>query len=42
MLEFVQDYNLPDNLPDELLLLILEYSGHVRRGHRSVSYYLYF
>ena len=40
--EFLDDYNLPDFIPTELQLILLEYSGHVRRGLRSISYIVYF
>ena len=40
MWEFINRYELP-NLPQELQLLLLEFSGHVRRGSRSVTYVLY-
>ena len=42
MLDFLLDYGLPDILPQELHLLILEFSSHVKRGSKSISYVLYF
>ena len=39
--EFLAEYLLPD-WPPELQLLCLEFSGHVRRGRRSLSYIVYF
>ena len=32
---------MPSVFPEELKVLILRYSGHVRLGHRSISYTLY-
>ena len=31
-----------DTLPIELVLIVLELSGHVRKGNRSVSFLVYF
>ena len=40
-IDFISEYNMPD-WPPELQMLVLEFSGHVRRGSRSLSYSIYF
>ena len=41
VLEMSETYNICSWLPSDLKILILEYSGHLIRGSRSLCWFLY-